>query len=105
MNRKKKLYQLFDALMVIVSELIVRGGGSRGEAQTTGSYRQRHELEKNLFPRPYEAKKERLTTWGLDEQVKQMTTTTTTTITTLIFLCLHGTSTHNAGFFLRRWWD
>ena len=38
LNRKKKWYQLFDALMVIVSELIVPQ--VREEARTTGSYRQ-----------------------------------------------------------------
>ena len=61
LNRKKKLWQLFEALVVIVSELMIRG--LREGARTTGSYRQRHELME---------KKERLTTWGLDEQVKQM---------------------------------
>ena len=70
LNRKKKLWQLFEALMVIVSELII--GGLREEARTTGSYRQRHELIEKIYPQRYAALKERLTTWGLDEQVKQM---------------------------------
>ena len=70
LNRKNKLCQSFYAVMDIVSELIVRG--SRWETRTTILYRQHHQLIAKMFPQPDAALKERLTTWGPGEQVKQM---------------------------------
>ena len=47
---ERKLWQLFEVLMVIVSELIVPG--LREETRTAGSYRQRHDLMERIYPRP-----------------------------------------------------
>ena len=46
--------------------------GASGHHVTTGSFRSRHETAQQIFPMPYEAMKDRLTTWGRDEAAHQM---------------------------------
>ena len=69
--KQKKLNDVFDALMVIVGELILKW--ERLDTRvTTGSFRSRHETAQQIFPMPYEAMKDRLSTWGRDEAADQM---------------------------------
>ena len=71
LTKRKKLNDVFDALMVIVGELILKW--ERLDTRvTTGSFRSRHETAQQIFPMPYEAMKDRLTTWGRDEAAHQM---------------------------------
>ena len=66
LTKRKKLNDVFDALMVIVGELILKWE-CLDTRVTTGSFRSRHETAQQIFPMPYEAMKDRLTTWGRDE--------------------------------------
>ena len=71
LTKRKKLNDVFDALMVIVRGLILKW--ERLDTRvTTGSFRSRHETAQQIFPMPYEAMKDRLTTWGRDEAAHQM---------------------------------
>ena len=66
LTKRKKLNDVFDALMVIVGELILKW--ERPDTRvTTGSFRSRHETAQQIFPMPYEAMRDWLTTWGRDE--------------------------------------
>ena len=71
LTKRKKLNDIFDALMVIVGELILKWE-RLDTCATTGSFRSRHETAKQIFAMPYEAMKDRLTTWGRDEAAHQM---------------------------------
>ena len=67
LKKRKKLNDIFDALMVIVGGLIVKW-----ERLTTGSFCARHNMDQSIFSMPYEAMKDRLTTWERDEDAHQM---------------------------------
>ena len=71
LTKRKKLNDVFDALMVIVGELILKW--ERLDTRvTTGSFRSRHETAQQNLSMPYEAMKDRLTTWGRDGAAHQM---------------------------------
>ena len=57
--------------MVIVRDLILKWG-RLDTCVTTGFFRSRHETARRIFLMPYEAMKDRLTTWGRDEAAHQM---------------------------------
>ena len=71
LTKRKKLNVIFDALMVIVGDLILKWERLNTRV-TTGSFCSRHEMAQQIFPMPYEAMKDRLTTWGRDEGAHQM---------------------------------
>ena len=71
LTKRKKLNDFFDALMVIVRELIWKW--ERLDTRVTkSSFRSRHETAQQIFPMPYEAMKDQPTTWGRDEAAHQM---------------------------------
>ena len=71
LTKRKKLNEVFDALMVIVGDLISKW--ERLDTRvTTGSFRSRHKTAQQIYPMPYEAMKDRLTTWGSDDAAHQM---------------------------------
>ena len=71
LTKHKKLNEVFDSLMVIVGDLILKWE-RLDTCATTGSFRSRHETAQQIFPMPYEAMKDRLTTWGRDKAAHQM---------------------------------
>ena len=71
LTKRKTLNDVFDALMVILGELIFKWEHLDTPA-TTGSFRSRHETAQQIFPMPYDAMKDRLTTCGRDEVAHQM---------------------------------
>ena len=71
LTKRKKLNDVFDALMVIVGGLILKWG-LLDTRLTTGSFRSWHETAQQIFRMLYEAMKDRLTTWGRDEAVHEM---------------------------------
>ena len=71
LTKRNKLNDVFDALMVIVGELVSKWERLDTRA-TTGSFCSWHEMAQQIFPMPYESMKDRLTTWGRDEAAHQM---------------------------------
>ena len=71
LTKRKKLNDVFDALAVIVGQLILKW--ERLDTRvTTGSFHSRHETAQQIFPMAYEAMKDWLTTPGRDEAAHQM---------------------------------
>ena len=71
LTERKTFYDVFDTLMVIVGDVILKW--ERLDTRvTTGFFSSRHETAQQIFPMPYEAMGDRLTTWGSDEAAHQM---------------------------------